>query len=69
MGAIATCTVIRPNNQKLTEPVEAYGLKEEEKSYSGTILFFENSKAYVVRDDNKIIYWVNVKHLTEVTPL
>lgn len=69
MGALATCTVVRPNKQYLSEPLEVFGFNAEEESYSGTILFFENAKAYVVKNNNGLIYWVNVKLLTNVTPI
>lgn len=69
MAALATCTVVRPNKQKLNEPLEIYGFTENEESYTGTILFFENAKAYVVKDSAQKLFWVNIKLLTEVTAI
>ena len=69
MGALATCTVVRPNRQHLNEPIIADGFAEHEESYNAHILFFDNSKAYVVRTDNSKIYWVNISQLTNVVAL
>jgi hypothetical protein len=70
MAALATCTVTKLSLQ-LKEDVYEYsnGLKKGESSYTGKILAFENYKAYVVRDDNKKIYLVDLTELQIVTPV
>ena len=67
MGALATCTVSRLNGQHLDQPDIENGFAANEESYSGTILFFENAKAYVIRTDTKQLFWVSIKLLTNLT--
>lgn len=69
MSALATCTVVRPNRMHLDEPDDINGFEANEESYSAHILQFENLKAYVVKDNAQKLFWVNVKLLTEITPI
>lgn len=69
MGALATCTVRRVNRQHLDRPLEEFGFNANEESYDGSILFFENAKAYVVRTDTSQLFWVPIKCLTNLAAL
>lgn len=70
MGALATCTVVRLSSQNNDNAILKDGFtSNEEKSYEAHILFFENAKAYVVRDDSKRLFWVNIYQLTNIVPL
>ena len=69
MSALATCTVVRLNHQNLNEPIPVEGFEENEKSYEAHILFFENAKAYVIKDSTKKLFWVNIYQLTNLEPI
>jgi hypothetical protein len=59
MSALATCTVSRASAQKNQALDRIIGLEPDEESYDGSILFFSENTAYVVRTDTKKIYSVN----------
>ena len=69
MSALATCTVVRKNRMNLDEPIGEQGFLPNEESYEAHILFFENAKAYVIKDDSSTLHWVNIYQLINLSPI
>lgn len=69
MSALATCTVVRKNRMKLDEPIREQGFEAEEESYEAHILFFENAKAYLIKDSSSTLHWVNIYQLINLSPI
>lgn len=69
MSALATCRVNRQTRQNLDQPDKGNGFLADELSYNAHILAIENAKAWVVRDTDKRLYWVNVFLLDQIEPI
>lgn len=69
MSALAKCRVNRQTQYKIEEADSGNGFDANELQYNAHILAFENAKAWVIKDSNKKLYWVNVFLLDNLEPI